>query len=151
MRDRILKALLRAFGFLHARFFRATGGHFAAGIGRIAFLLLITRGHKSGLERVTPLLHARLDGAYIIAASYAGTAEHPAWYLNLRGQSEAFVEVKAARERVQVVELEGEDRERAWQALLSVWPFFAGYRKRAPREIPVFALTPLAADGRKRE
>lgn len=146
MRDQFIKFILRTFSFAHARFFRATGGRFAAGIGSICFLLLITRGHKTGQIRVTPLLHATLDGAYIVAASYAGTATNPHWCLNLRARSEAEVEIKGARERVQVLELDGERREQAWQALVSVWPFFESYRKRAQREIPVFALKPMETD-----
>ena len=147
MRDRIVKFLLRTFAYLHVRSFRAFGGRFVGRIGPINFLLLITRGHKTGLERVTPLVHTTLDGAYIVAASYAGTAENPGWCWNLRKQSQALVELKGARERVQVIELEGERLEQAWTALISVWPFFKGYRKRAPREIPVFALKPLAGNG----
>ncbi|MCY4279024.1 MAG: nitroreductase/quinone reductase family protein [Gammaproteobacteria bacterium] len=143
MRDRFVKATLRVFADLHKRFFRFTGGRFAAGIGPVVFLLLVTRGHKTGLERVTPLLHTTLDGAYIVAASYAGTENHPAWYWNLRGQPEAVVEIKGAKQRVQVLELEGERREQAWAALVSAWPFFVGYQKRTTRQIPVFELRPI--------
>ncbi len=146
MRDRIVKTLLRAFGVFHIRLFRWTGGRFAASIGPVTFLLLITRGHKTGLERVTPLLHTTLDGAYIVAASYAGTENHPAWYWNLRGQPEAMVEVKGAKQRVQVLELEGIRREQAWAALVSAWSFFQGYQNRTTRKIPVFELRPMAPE-----
>ncbi len=142
MRDRIVKKLLRAFGVFHMRLFRMTGGRLAASIGPIKFLLLITRGHKTGLERVTPLLYTTLDGSYIVAASYAGTESHPAWYWNLLGQAEAMVEVKGAKQRVEVLELEGERREQAWGALVSAWPFFTGYQDRTTRKIPVFELRP---------
>jgi deazaflavin-dependent oxidoreductase (nitroreductase family) len=38
--------------------------------------------------------------------------------------------------------LEGDDRARAWQAMLAVWPNFAKYEQRTARRIKVFELTP---------
>ncbi len=143
MRDQLVKFTLRAFGRLHARWFRTMNGRFSAGIGRIHFLLLITRGRKSGLERVTPLTHAMLGDSYVIAASYAGTKKHPHWYWNLRGQDEVSVEIKGAKRRVQVIELEGARRAEAWKALVDIFPMYEGYKRIAGREIPVIELRPM--------
>ncbi len=142
MRDSIIKFILRAFARIHARWFRAMNGRFAAGIGRITMLLLVTRGRKSGLERVTPLTHAMLGDSYVIAASYAGSKTHPNWYWNLSAQDEASIEIKGAKRRVRVIELEGARRDEAWEALVKIFPTYERYRLRAGRDIPIIELQP---------
>jgi deazaflavin-dependent oxidoreductase (nitroreductase family) len=77
----------------HIRRFEETGGHPRPGA---ADLLLTTRGRKSGLLRRTALAYVRDGDAYVLTASNAGAARHPAWYLNLLATPEVTLQVGAA-------------------------------------------------------
>ena len=65
-----------------------TGGRLKVALGQ-PILLLHTRGARSGEPRTTPLLYTPLDDAFIVVASKAGAAHHPAWYYNIRAHPDA--------------------------------------------------------------
>jgi len=64
--------------------FRAHDGAVTSGpfTGR-PVLLLTTTGVKSGQPRLAPLVYARDDPRYVVAASKGGSPSHPAWFGNL--------------------------------------------------------------------
>jgi deazaflavin-dependent oxidoreductase (nitroreductase family) len=103
-------------------------------------LLLYTIGRKSGEQRIQPLIYREIDGKLVIVASKGGAPEPPAWYLNLRDQGEAEVQIKADRFPVRVRDAEGDERERLWDAMNEVWPDYARYQERTDRRIPVVVL-----------
>src|ERR1700750_978689 len=86
--DRILQAFAqtRAGGWLFVnvlpasdrRLLRLSGGRLSSGMGQ-TYVLLHTRGAKSGLERTIPLLGTRTGEAILLVASKAGAPRHPAW------------------------------------------------------------------------
>ena len=107
-------------------------------------LLLTTVGAKTGKHRTT-LLGWFPDGpeAWLIVASYAGSAKHPAWYLNLAKNPEhAWIELGKRKVKVTAESLNGAAREAAWQRIVSKSPGYAGYQEKTDREIPVVRLTP---------
>jgi len=53
----------------------------------------MTTGRKSGRERTVSLLYLRDRGDLVIVGSNGGTVTHPAWWLNLRANPEAVVEI----------------------------------------------------------
>ena len=142
MLDKFLNLVLRVGSRWHAILLGATKGAWGKGGGVVDILLLLTRGRKTGREFRTPLVYANLDDAYIIAASYRGNPQHPVWYWNLAAQSEARVLLKGIEIRVEVAELEGEERAKAWVALVSAFSTFASYERTSTRRIPVFKLSP---------
>jgi deazaflavin-dependent oxidoreductase (nitroreductase family) len=106
---------------------------------------LTVRGRKSGIERTTPLLCIpdRFEGrdTWLIAGSYFGGAEMPLWVGNLRAApGQATIEYDRERFPVIATELEGADRDAAWQTMLKAWPNYAIYERKTPRVIPVFRL-----------
>jgi deazaflavin-dependent oxidoreductase (nitroreductase family) len=104
-------------------------------------LLLHTTGRRTGRERATPLTYA-LDGDdLLVIGSNWGQPGHPAWALNLLADPVAAVEIGGSRRGVRAHVLSGEDRERAWPALLEVWPHYAAYAVRAGRDLHVFRLS----------
>lgn len=107
-------------------------------------LTLHVPGRKSGAPRSTPLLCASWDNGLIVIGSNWGGEKTPAWVYNLRAAAEGQVEmtVYGARLRVDVRELEGTDRESAWDAAVRVWPNYEIYAARTTRTLPVFHLTP---------
>ena len=104
-------------------------------------LVLTVPGRKSGVPRSTPLLCTPYDGDWLIAGSYFGGPKLPLWVHNLRAADGATIDWRRERVPVTAREVEGDERARAWQAMLAGWPNYAKYEERTDRVIPVFRLT----------
>ena len=103
-------------------------------------LLLTTTGRNSGQESTTPLIYG-LDGENpVIVASKGGAPEHPGWFENLARTPEVGVQIKGDRFRARARVAEGEERERLWELMNEVWPYYDEYATRTEREIPVVVL-----------
>lgn len=127
---------------LHAAAFRASGGKVGGRMLKSPVLLLLTTGRKTGQRRTTPLLYLQEGDRYAIVASNGGTSKHPVWWLNLRANPDAAVEIGATKVRVRARETQGEERERLWRGLVGMYPPYEGYQKKTDREIPVVILEP---------
>jgi deazaflavin-dependent oxidoreductase (nitroreductase family) len=130
--------VLRAFNSLAVKLYRLRGG----GGGR-AGLLLTTIGARTGKER-TVALGGFPDGAgrWLVIASLAGAARHPAWFINLAKDPEhVWVEIGRDRFRVRPALLKGDERAAAWRRVVAVAPGYGSYADRTDREIPVVRLT----------
>lgn len=121
------------------------GRHTAASlVSGLPVVMLTTIGAKSGQPRTVPLLGIPDGGGVAVIASNFGQSRHPGWYYNLRADPQAEIAVRGVRRRVRAVAVEGERRERIWQAGLLAYPGFDQYERRAShREIRVFALDPV--------
>ena len=120
---RILKAigesgLWKPIGRLHAWLYRTTGGRIGHRAGHITHLLLTTTGRKSGEPRTVTLTYMAEGDNYILVASNGGADRHPVWWLNLKKNPRAQVQVGKElrgrggrggwyRPRTAVVEAEG--------------------------------------------
>ncbi|HEV8635744.1 MAG TPA: nitroreductase family deazaflavin-dependent oxidoreductase [Chloroflexota bacterium] len=109
-------------------------------------LLLRTVGAKSGEPRTTMLAQfPEPDGSTLIVASFGGTARHPAWYFNLaKHPNQVSIERGGELIRVRPQSLSGEEREQAWQRIVTTAPGFGEYQRKTDREIPVVRLTPIS-------
>ena len=125
---------------IHASLFRATNGKVGGRLVGSPVLLLVTTGRKSGLQRTTPLLYLDDGDRHVIVASNGGAAKHPVWWLNLRANPEATVEVAGRKTRVRATESQGEERARLWKRLVRMYGPYESYRKKTDREIPVILL-----------
>lgn len=128
---------------LHAYLFRATGGKVGGRLVGSPVLLLVTTGRKSGLQRTTPLLYLDDGDRRVIVASNGGAAKHPVWWLNLRADPEATVEIGGRKTRVRATESQGEERARLWKRLVRMYPSYENYQRKTDREIPVILLEPV--------
>ncbi|TIC80469.1 nitroreductase family deazaflavin-dependent oxidoreductase [Nocardioides sp. GY 10113] len=110
-------------------------------------LVLTTVGRKTGERRSTPLgWFPGEDGSWVVVASANGAARNPAWYLNLAAApDQVAIDVAGEHVEVSAVQLHGEERERAWQTVVSSAPRYAKYRESTDREIPLVKLTRRAA------
>ena len=106
--------------------------------------VLHTTGRNSGQHRQTPLSFTKDGDAFVVIASNGGSPRHPDWYLNLRAHPEAEVELGGTRTRVHAETVTGTDRVRLWRAAVLSYGGYAGYQKRASREIPVVRLIPVS-------
>jgi deazaflavin-dependent oxidoreductase (nitroreductase family) len=121
--------------------FRANAGRVGGSWEGRDLLLLTTTGRKSGRPYTTPMVFTRDGDRLLVYASKAGAPAHPDWYLNLVADPHVVVEVGAERYDATATPLEGEERDRAFEAQAARNPVFAGYQEKTDRVIPVVALT----------
>ena len=125
---------------VHRWLYRISGGRIGGNLAGIRFLLLTTRGRRSGLPRATPLLYLESRKGFVVVGSNAGDDRDPAWWTNLRARPEA--EVQVAREHHAVRSRRATPAEEAelWPRLVAAYAPYARYRERTRREIPVVIL-----------
>ena len=105
-------------------------------------ITLTVVGRKSGIPRSTPLLAVPRGQDWLIAGSNFGGPKQPVWVVNLEANPDAEITVKGRTGKVRARRLEGEERARAWEDMVAVWPNYNLYAERTDREIKVFELTP---------
>ncbi|HEV7464908.1 MAG TPA: nitroreductase family deazaflavin-dependent oxidoreductase [Candidatus Dormibacteraeota bacterium] len=143
-RDRIITLVARGMGAVHTALYRRSGGRFGGRFRGAPCLLLTVTGRRSGQPRTAPLMYGRDGDDYIIIASKGGSDIAPVWWLNLRSNPAAEVEVGAERRRVTAEQVEGEERERLWRLMAGIYPNYDAYQRRTERVIPVVRLRPAA-------
>ena len=118
---------------------RRKGGQFQG----MDVLILGTVGAKTGQRRETLLgSFPDGDGAWLVVASAAGAAKNPAWYHNLAAHpDQADVEIGGKKVKVTASQLDGPDRDAAWQRITAAQPRYGGYETKTDREIPIIRLT----------
>jgi deazaflavin-dependent oxidoreductase (nitroreductase family) len=122
---------------------RGTAGRLTVlDIAGLPNLMLTVVGRKSGLSRSTPLLCVPYGASILIAGSNFGGPKEPLWVKNVEAEPHVTVRFNGRTSEMIARLLEGDDRARAWQAMLAVWPNFAKYEQRTERRIKVFELTP---------
>jgi deazaflavin-dependent oxidoreductase (nitroreductase family) len=122
---------------------RCSGGRLTLlDIAGLPNLMLTVPGRRSGQLRSTPLLCVPRDGAYLVAGSYFGGPDEPVWVANLEAAGAGTLRFQGATVPFVSRQLIGAERERAWTDMVRVWPNFAMYARRTPREIKVFELRP---------
>ena len=139
--DRLKPRTIRLIGRLHAWLWKLTGGKLGNAFGRAPFMMLTTRGRKTGRERTTPVLYFQHGADLIVVASFGGNHIHPAWYLNLEHCPEAEVMINGERRQLLAHRVSPEEKELIWPRLIKMYPNFAIYQQRTQREIPLLRLS----------
>ena len=141
---RLNRGTIRLISRLHVWLWKLSGGKLGTSFGKVPLLMLTTKGRKTGLPRITPVLYLQDGGDLIIVASFGGNDRHPAWYLNLERCSEAEVIVKGERRRLIARKVSREEKEMIWPRLIKLYPDFNLYQQRTTREIPLLRLSETA-------
>ncbi len=120
-----------------------THGRLKVAVGQ-PILLLHTRGAKSGQDRASPLLYTPHENGFIILASKAGAAHHPAWYHNIRAHPESVtVELGGRMIAVRPRFVDEPERSELWRRANDNYNGYETYEQRAGgRIIPVVLLEP---------
>jgi len=146
---RVLKAvgespMWKITGKVHTWLYRTTHGRVGHSAGRITNLLLTTTGRKSGEARTVALAYLADGEDFVVVASNGGADRDPAWWLNLRHDPHATVEVGSRKLEVSAREATADEHARLWPALKAVNPFYGNYEQITDRRIPVVVLHPTA-------
>ena len=126
----------------HVFFYKLSGGRIGGRIHKADVLLLTTTGRKTGKRRTTPLLYVRDGNRLVIIASNGGRPLDPSWWMNLKRNPIAMVQVKRLKETVYAQRAIGSEKERLWRLMTSVYPAYDNYLKKTDRDIPVVVLMP---------
>jgi len=116
---------------------RLTRGRLGLGL-MLPTALLETRGARTGARRRNAVIYFHDGDRVTIVASKAGAPEHPAWFHNLRADSD--VTFGGIPMRASIVTDEAE-RARLWALADRVFAPYARYRRDAGRTIPIVQLT----------
>lgn len=137
------RPLVNVFTTLNVGFFRWFGARMR--VQGLPLLLLTTVGARSGQRRQTVLGgFDQGDGTWLIVASAAGSAKHPAWYHNLvKHPDDVTMETGGRTTRARVESLRGAEYEEAWRQVVARAPGYASYRQKTDRTIPIVRLSPL--------
>jgi len=108
-------------------------------------LVLRTLGRKSGKEHKVALPYwVDEAGHRVVAGSFAGAQQHPAWFLNLSDvTANPRVQVRVQHREpfwAEAQVLEGDDYLATWAALTADRPYYNDYQSRTERRIPLVRL-----------
>ena len=123
-----------------AELYERSGGTEGTEVMGAPCLLLDYRGRRTGTWRRTVLIHGRDGEDLLVVASNGGSDKHPAWYLSLLENPDVRLRVGPERFSARAETLSAQDKERVWPHLVELFPPYAGYRKKAARDIPVVRL-----------
>lgn len=140
------RVILQLIWTLHLLLYRWSGGRIGGTLRGGPVLLLTTTGRKTGHMRTWPLSYV-VDGEdLVLAASAAGEARPPAWYLNLRANPRVSIQLGASSMTMVARAVEGRERARLWEGFVERYPVAARYQRKSGREIPVVVLRPSTAN-----
>ena len=104
-------------------------------------LLLTTIGARSGRRHTTPMMYIPDGEHLLVVASNAGSPNHPDWYRNLVAHPQVTVEVGTETFDATAIVTEGEERQRLWNRIVELYPFFAEHQAKITRQIPIIVLS----------
>jgi deazaflavin-dependent oxidoreductase (nitroreductase family) len=124
-------------GALGSRFtWGAIGG--LLGSGRI--LLLTTTERTSPQTKTTPLVYFRDGENLFILAFYGGSTEQPSWYLNLKANPQAEIQINARHAAVTGTIATTQERARLFSLFSPLTPNFDRFQQGSSREVPIALL-----------
>lgn len=103
-------------------------------------LLLTTRGRKTSRLRRTALIYGQDGDRYLLVASNAGSATHPAWYLNLVANPKVTVQLRGHSFTATARVATAEEKNRLWSTMTTIFPLYRTYQAGTDRDIPLVIL-----------
>jgi deazaflavin-dependent oxidoreductase (nitroreductase family) len=116
---------------------RISRGQIGSKLGTQTILVLHTIGRKSGQDRAIPIAFFNYEGRYLIVASNWGKDSQADWYLNLKKDPRARLEINGKVVSVVAREAQGEEYDRLWKYATGQHPPYIEYQKNTTRHIPI--------------
>ncbi len=133
MKDYLIKLFMK----LNTLILRLSHGRLGSKLGTQTILILRTLGRASGQERAIPIAYFDHEGRYLIVASNWGKDKNPDWYLNLKKNPQAKLEIGSKLISVTAREAQGEEYDRLWKFATERNPPYLDYQKMTTRHIPI--------------
>ena len=105
-------------------------------------LELVTKGHKSGLDRRILITYVETESGPAVAGTNAGASSDPAWVKNLRATPGARIRRRGQWQAVNARWLAGAERDRVWSMFLEADEGYEAYELMLERLIPIVVLQP---------
>ena len=137
---------LKTMNAIHRGVLAVSGGRLGWRAGGMRVVQLTTTGRKSGQRRTVMLTSPLQQGdGIVIVASRGGDDHHPAWFLNLRDQSDVEVAVGGQpKQRMRARIANPQERAAMWPQVTAKYKGYANYQTKTDREIPLVLLEPAA-------
>jgi deazaflavin-dependent oxidoreductase (nitroreductase family) len=107
-------------------------------------VLVHTIGRRTGKEHKVALpFWSDPDGHRVVVASFAGSDQDPAWFLNLADKSanpEVKIRVQGGLFWADAQVLDGDEYDATWAALIADRPHYEDYKTKTDRKIPLVRL-----------
>ena len=129
--------LIKSFMAFNSLLLRLSRGRIGNKLGTQNILILHTLGRKSGQDRAIPIAYFDYEGNYLIVASNWGKDKQADWYLNLKKDPHAKLEIKGKIVSVVAREAQGEEYHRLWKFATERNPPYLEYQKMTTRHIPI--------------
>lgn len=134
---------IKLFMFINAQIIRLSRGKVGSKLGTQTILILHTIGRKSGEERAIPIAYFKYETKYLIVASNWGKDQQASWYLNLKKNPSATLEVQGKVISTNAREAEGEEYAHLWSFVTKLHPPYSDYQKLTARRIPIMIFDPI--------
>jgi F420H(2)-dependent quinone reductase len=128
---------IKLFMSLNSLLIRLSRGRLGSKLGTQSVLILVTVGRRSGQERAIPIAYFDYEDKYLIVASNWGKDKNADWYLNLKKEPHARLEINGKTVSVVAREAQGEEYDRLWKFATERHPPYLDYQKRTTRHIPI--------------
>ena len=138
------RPVLRAYWAMHKAVDRISGGRLSTyrpTAKRLGVLFLTTTGRRSGEPRRNGLFFVESGQDLVVVASNAGAAADPGWWLNLRANPAAIVELRGRSIPVRAREAADDERAPLWAEFVRRDQKFAEYEQATGRRIAVVVLS----------
>ncbi len=134
--------LIKWFMAINTLLLRLSRGRIGSKLGSQTILILHTNGRKSGQDRAVPIAYFAYEGHYLIVASNWGKDQQANWYLNLKKDPHAKLEINSKIIPVTAREAQGQEYDQLWQYVTKRHPPYLEYQKMTTRHIPIMIFEP---------
>jgi deazaflavin-dependent oxidoreductase (nitroreductase family) len=135
--------IIRFAVWIYTGLYRLTNGKIGGSIVGLKVLLLSTRGRRTGLERTKPLCYFEDGPDYVVIASNGGADKHPDWFFNLESDPDVRVRIRNSEFSAKAEVSDTKTRQRLWDKLISLSPYYIRYGNKTWRQIPMILLHPV--------
>lgn len=134
-----VKALTRTHVLLH----RLTSGRLFNTLAGDEVCFVTMKGAKTGRTLTVPLMYVPYQDGVLLVASQGGAPTNPVWYRNLVKHPEISVVHRGRRMQLRARLATPEEKPSLWPICYQHYAPYADYRKRTPRDIPIFVCEPV--------
>jgi deazaflavin-dependent oxidoreductase (nitroreductase family) len=128
---------IKLFMSLNSLLIRLSRGRLGSKLGTQSVLILVTVGRRSGQERAIPIAYFDYADKYLIVASNWGKDKNADWYLNLKKEPHARLEINGKTVSVVAREAQSEEYDRLWKFATERHPPYLDYQEMTTRHIPI--------------